>query len=138
MLPKDLPRDLKSGLTMLAGQLHSIGKMPDTDTMEPERTLERFTAVAAKAPRWHAARAVAFKEASEASRPCCVGQTSQRGVRPPHRPGPFQCVCCMEKNTVPWYYGPALHRRGLIGLLFGVAKGPAKQAGCHGVALARK
>lgn len=44
MLPKDLTRDLKSRLNMLAGQLHGIVKMLDTDTM-PEQILVQFKAV---------------------------------------------------------------------------------------------
>jgi DNA-binding FrmR family transcriptional regulator len=44
MLPKDLTRDLKSRLNMLAGQLHGIVKMLDADTA-PEQILVQFKAV---------------------------------------------------------------------------------------------
>lgn len=45
MLPKDLTRDLKSRLNMLAGQLHGIVKMLDAKTTEPEQILVQFKAV---------------------------------------------------------------------------------------------
>lgn len=44
MLPKDLTRDLKSRLNMLAGQLHGLVKMLDADTA-PEQILVQFKAV---------------------------------------------------------------------------------------------
>ena len=46
MLPKDLTRDLKSRLNMLAGQLHGIGKMLDAENIEPEQMVVQFKAVA--------------------------------------------------------------------------------------------
>jgi DNA-binding FrmR family transcriptional regulator len=45
MLPKDLTRDLKSRLNMLAGQLQGIGKMLDAETIEPDQVLVQFKAV---------------------------------------------------------------------------------------------
>ena len=45
MLPKDLTRDLKSRLNMIAGQLHGIVKMLDAETTEPEQILGQFKAV---------------------------------------------------------------------------------------------
>ena len=45
MLPKDLTRDLKSRLNMLAGQLQGIGKMLDAENIEPEQMLVQFKAV---------------------------------------------------------------------------------------------
>lgn len=45
MLPKDLTRDLKSRLNMMAGQLHGIVKMLDAETTEPEQILVQFKAV---------------------------------------------------------------------------------------------
>jgi DNA-binding FrmR family transcriptional regulator len=45
MLPKDLTRDLKSRLNMLAGQLHGIVKMLDADPTESEQILRQFKAV---------------------------------------------------------------------------------------------
>ncbi|MBC6609166.1 metal-sensing transcriptional repressor [Hymenobacter sp. BT188] len=45
MLPKDLTRDLKSRLNMLAGQLHGIVKMLDAEATEPEQILVQFKAV---------------------------------------------------------------------------------------------
>ncbi|GAA3976739.1 metal-sensing transcriptional repressor [Hymenobacter antarcticus] len=45
MLPKDLTRDLKSRLNMLAGQLHGIVKMLDAETTAPEQILVQFKAV---------------------------------------------------------------------------------------------
>ncbi len=45
MLPKDLTRDLKSRLNMLAGQLHGIVRMLDAKTTEPEQMLVQFKAV---------------------------------------------------------------------------------------------
>lgn len=45
MLPKDLTRDLKSRLNMLAGQLHGIVRMLDAETTEPEKILVQFKAV---------------------------------------------------------------------------------------------
>lgn len=45
MLPKDLTRDLKSRLNMLAGQLHGIVRMLDAETTEPEQMLGQFKAV---------------------------------------------------------------------------------------------
>lgn len=45
MLPKDLTRDLKSRLNMLAGQLHGIAKMLDAENMEPDQVLVQFKAV---------------------------------------------------------------------------------------------
>ncbi|SMB99309.1 protein of unknown function DUF156 [Hymenobacter roseosalivarius DSM 11622] len=44
MLPKDLTRDLKSRLNMLAGQLHGLVRMLDADA-EPEQVLRQFKAV---------------------------------------------------------------------------------------------
>jgi DNA-binding FrmR family transcriptional regulator len=44
MLPKDLTRDLKSRLNMLAGQLHGLVKMLDADTA-PEQIVVQFKAV---------------------------------------------------------------------------------------------
>ncbi|GAC1372878.1 MAG: hypothetical protein NVS3B25_11940 [Hymenobacter sp.] len=45
MLPKDLTRDLKSRLNMLAGQLQGLGKMLDAEQIEPEKLLVQFKAV---------------------------------------------------------------------------------------------
>jgi DNA-binding FrmR family transcriptional regulator len=45
MLPKDLTRDLKSRLNMLAGQLQGIGRMLDAEHMEPDQVLVQFKAV---------------------------------------------------------------------------------------------
>jgi DNA-binding FrmR family transcriptional regulator len=45
MLPKDLTRDLKGRLNMLAGQLHGLVKLLDADTTEPEKLLMQFKAV---------------------------------------------------------------------------------------------
>lgn len=45
MLPKDLTRDLKSRLNMLAGQLKGVAKMLDAATIEPEQILRQFKAV---------------------------------------------------------------------------------------------
>ncbi|MET4108564.1 metal-sensing transcriptional repressor [Hymenobacter sp. UYP22] len=45
MLPKDLTRDLKSRLNMLAGQLHGIAKMLDAENIEPDQVLVQFKAV---------------------------------------------------------------------------------------------
>ena len=45
MLPKDLTRDLKSRLNMLAGQLQGIGKMLDAENIEPDQMLVQFKAV---------------------------------------------------------------------------------------------
>jgi DNA-binding FrmR family transcriptional regulator len=45
MLLKDLTRDLKSRLNMLAGQLQCIGKMLDAENMEPDQVLAQFKAV---------------------------------------------------------------------------------------------
>jgi DNA-binding FrmR family transcriptional regulator len=45
MLPKDLTRDMKSRLNMLAGQLHGIVKMLDAEITEPEQILVQFKAV---------------------------------------------------------------------------------------------
>jgi DNA-binding FrmR family transcriptional regulator len=45
MLPKDLTRDLKSRLNMLAGQLHGLVKMLDAETTDPEQILRQFKAV---------------------------------------------------------------------------------------------
>ena len=45
MLPKDLTRDLKSRLNLLAGQLQGIGKMLDAENIEPEQMLVQFKAV---------------------------------------------------------------------------------------------
>jgi DNA-binding FrmR family transcriptional regulator len=45
MLPKDLTRDLKSRLNMLAGQLQGIGRMLDAENMKPDQVLVQFKAV---------------------------------------------------------------------------------------------
>ena len=45
MLPKDLTRDLKSRLNMLAGQLQGIGKMLDAENIAPDQVLGQFKAV---------------------------------------------------------------------------------------------
>ena len=45
MLPKDLTRDLKSRLNMLAGQLQGIGRMLDAENIEPDQVLVQFKAV---------------------------------------------------------------------------------------------
>jgi len=45
ILPKDLTRDLKSRLNILAGQLRGIGKMLDAENIEPEQMLRQFKAV---------------------------------------------------------------------------------------------
>lgn len=45
MLPKDLTRDLKSRLNMLAGQLQGIGKMLDAENIEPDQVLMQFKVV---------------------------------------------------------------------------------------------
>ena len=45
MLPKDLTRDLKSRLNMLAGQLQGIAKMLDAENIEPDQVLVQFKAV---------------------------------------------------------------------------------------------
>jgi len=45
MLPKDLTRDLKSRLNMLAGQLHGLVRMLDAETTEPEQMVVQFKAV---------------------------------------------------------------------------------------------
>ena len=45
MLPKDLTRDLKSRLNMLAGQLQGIGRMLDAEHIEPDQVLGQFKAV---------------------------------------------------------------------------------------------
>ena len=45
MLPKNITRDLKSRLNMLAGQLQGIGKMLDAENNEPDQVLVQFKAV---------------------------------------------------------------------------------------------
>ena len=45
MLPKDLTRDLKSRLNMLAGQLQGISKMLDAENIAPDQVLVQFKAV---------------------------------------------------------------------------------------------